>query len=240
MCVHALFAPILPRCRWRCFNAAVCCACTHFAGRRNFSDFLSEYVLPLPGRFINVDTGADVGPCANLLALTHGQRAGIGGEGQRTYVVGKDVGRAVAYVAKGQHHPALLSCSALLRTPHWLSESHAEALAAGASLRCGYKARYGQPIRMCTVRLLGHGARLSGFEPSAYCRLLPEDSAVHAGYLLVDFDDAALAVTPQQAFVMYDGEVCIGSAPIALPGRSLHELGASYMGLGAEQQQLTQ
>lgn len=37
------------------------------------------------------------------------------------------------------------------------------------------------------------------------------------------FEQPARAITPQQAFVMYQGTVCLGSAPVLHPGRSLFE-----------------
>ena len=43
--------------------------------------------------------------------------------------------------------------------------------------------------------------------------------------LQVNFDVPARALTPQQALVMYDGDVCLGSAPIGCPGLSLYEAG---------------
>lgn len=63
------------------------------AGRRNFADFLSQYIAPLPGRFVDVDTGADLGPCPDVAAVTHGQRPGVGGAAERVYTAGKDVVR---------------------------------------------------------------------------------------------------------------------------------------------------
>ena len=53
------------------------------AGRRSFGDFLAQYIEPCPGRFVCVDGGADLGPCPDVLAVTHGQRAGVGGAPQR-------------------------------------------------------------------------------------------------------------------------------------------------------------
>jgi len=41
----------------------------------------------------------------------------------------------------------------------------------------------------------------------------------------VAFDLPVRAVTPGQALVFYDGEVCLGSAPVRAPGRTLHERG---------------
>lgn len=62
-----------------------------------------------------------------------------------------------------------------------------------------------------------------GFRPSAYCRLQPQDSRMLGSYLVVRFDEPGVAITPQQACVLYDGELCLGAALIALPGTSLHE-----------------
>ena len=183
----------------------------------------------------------------------------------------------VVYVAQGREHPALLCTTALLRTPHWLSPQHAQQLAERGSLRCHYKARYGQQPKPCTVFLLNRQAAAAvaaaaaagaagnaaaapaaggvaalfaapgsdapaagaaeeaaaaaeaqqlGFAASAYCRLHPDDSRTLPTYLVVAFDEPAAAITPQQACVLYDGEVCLGAALIAQPGRSLHELAA--------------
>jgi tRNA-5-taurinomethyluridine 2-sulfurtransferase len=67
-------------------SAGIC-----FIGRRNFADFLAEYIPPMPATFVDVDTGKRLGNCTNLLSLTHGQRAGLGGHLDRVYVAGKDV-----------------------------------------------------------------------------------------------------------------------------------------------------
>ena len=71
-----------------------------------------------------------------------------------------------------------------------------------------------------------------GFRPSANCRLQPADSGVAPGFLVARFDEPAAAITPQQAFVLYDGEQCLGTALIAQPGRSLHEEAAGEAGGG--------
>ncbi|KAL4436704.1 hypothetical protein ABPG75_003843 [Micractinium tetrahymenae] len=245
-------------------SAGIC-----FIGRRNFADFLSQYIPPLPGRFVDVETGGELGPCPDIAAVTHGQRPGIGGAAERVYAVGKDVVDRVVYVAQGRDHPALLCTAALLRTPHWLSPEHACQLAEAGSLRCQYKARYGQQPRACTLYTVDGGAAAAvagaaaaaaaatdasaaavcpasaaaaaeaagpaaeaaaaaaaaslGFAPSAFCRLHPEDARTLPSYLVVRFDEPAGAITPQQAFVLYDGERCLGAALIAQPGRSLFE-----------------
>lgn len=49
------------------------------AGRRKFSDFASQYVEAVPGHYIDIDVPSSAAPCDNILAVTHGQRAAIGG-----------------------------------------------------------------------------------------------------------------------------------------------------------------
>jgi hypothetical protein len=176
--------------------------------------------------------------------------------------------KGIVYVCQGRDHPALLTRTALLRTPHWLSAAHAQRLSEEGSLRCQYKARYGQESRWCTLypavataaeaeaapaANIGRNctdsstttsstsshAALDGdltslppppsslppirFEPSKFTRLQPQDAAILPGYLIACFDEPAAAITPQQAFVSYDGDVCLGSALIAVPGQTLHE-----------------
>lgn len=203
-------------------SAGIC-----FIGRRNFSNFLSEYLSPIPGSFIDVDSGKNLGPCLDMLSVTTGQRPRLGGAPDRTYVVGKDMINKIVYTASGVHHPALQTRSACLRTPHWLSARHEALLLEGVALRCQYKARYSQVLKNCTIRLLQSvdDVSESTFYPSKYCVLHPKDQEVHPGYLFVRFDEEpGMAITPQQMFVMYDGELCLGSAPVAMPGRSVHEL----------------
>lgn len=195
-------------------SAGIC-----FIGRRRFSDFLTDYVDSIPGTFIDIDTGKSIQECENITAMTIGQRPGIGGAAERSYVVGKDVLNRRVYVGLGSNHPALFTRSALLRTPHWLSFKHRDQLEAQGTLVCEYKARYRQKSLNCVL----HHAGSKPFKPSGYCKLSDVDSEIHPGYLVAEFEEPARAITPQQAFVMYDGERCVGSADICLPGESVME-----------------
>lgn len=53
-------------------------------------------------------------PCPDLLSVTVGQRAPVGGAATRLYVAGKDAARGLAYVVPGSTHPALRARAALL------------------------------------------------------------------------------------------------------------------------------
>ncbi len=52
-------------------------------GRRQFGDFIAEFAQPVPGTFVDVESGEALGNCANLAAVTHGQGAGISGLPER-------------------------------------------------------------------------------------------------------------------------------------------------------------
>lgn len=105
-------------------------------------------------------------------------------------------------------------------------------------MQLGFKARYGQPVRLCTAHPAGSRrppgaasqtaeipAAAETFSGSRYSRLAAGDAAGQPGGLEIAFGEPARAITPQQEFVMYDGEVCLGAAPVAVPGISLHEQG---------------
>ncbi len=49
---------------------------------------------------------------------------------------------------------------------------------------------------------------------------------------------ASRAITPQQEFVMYDGDVCLGSAPVIYSGPTLAE-SEQHMHRATEGQQLS-
>ncbi|KAI8476760.1 MAG: tRNA methyl transferase-domain-containing protein [Monoraphidium minutum] len=169
-------------------SAGIC-----FIGRRPFGEFIQVghaitmayiptkahrkpctqgYLPPRPGRFRCADTGADLGACANVLALTHGQRAPLGGGAERRYVAGKDVATGVVWVAPGRDHPALLSDTALLAPARWVAGGPPAALAGdgGGELACSCQARYRQEGADCIVSPAapGDAGAGGGFRPSRF------------------------------------------------------------------------
>ena len=195
----------LPNARRRS-SAGIC-----FIGRRKFGEFVSEYIEPTPGRFVCVEDGAHVADHAGVELFTVGQRARIPGAARPWYVAGKDLRAGVIYVAQGEHHPALYAEAAALHSPFWISGDPVAAEPA-APLRCEFKARYLQAPGACAVRRGAVGR--SAFAPDG----LP-------GPLAVELARPARALTPQQAFVLYDGDVCLGGALVGAPGKTLHEAG---------------
>lgn len=157
-----------------------------FIGERNFKEFLSGYLPAQKGNMETLD-GKKVGTHDGLMYYTIGQRhgLGIGGAGDPWFVVGKDLKRNVLYVEQGFHHPALYSDAILAVDVNWISDNEKP-----AEFSCTAKFRYRQPDeRVTVVRLPGQEAK-------------------------VLFEKPVRAVTPGQAVVFYDGEVCLGGGTI--------------------------
>lgn len=157
-----------------------------FIGERNFKQFLSEYLPAQPGEMKTLD-GKVMGKHDGLMYHTIGQRhgLGIGGDGDPWFVVGKDLANNVLFVEQGFHHDSLYSDSLVATDMSFVSDRPVEAV-----FHCTAKFRYRQDDVGVTVHLLdGNKAN-------------------------VVFDEPARAVTPGQALVLYDGDVCLGGGTI--------------------------
>ena len=86
-----------------------------FIGKRSMPEFLSNYIPLTSGRFVDIDTGREVGRHEGKEALTVGQGARIGGCRDKYFIVhGGSLGGVRGdpgdvLVARGTHHPALFS-----------------------------------------------------------------------------------------------------------------------------------
>ncbi|CAM3097921.1 tRNA 2-thiouridine(34) synthase MnmA [Sporolactobacillus spathodeae] len=158
-----------------------------FIGERNFKEFLSQYLPANRGEIRTVD-GEFKGWHDGLMYYTNGQRQGlgIGGPGGPWFVCGKDLAHNVLYVAPGADHPALYSQGLIAEKINWFSGEPKDSV-----FHCTAKFRYRQKDRPVMVHVLENGK------------------------LEVVFDNLEWAITPGQAVVFYDGEVCLGGATIA-------------------------
>lgn len=158
-----------------------------FIGERNFREFLSTYLPAQPGE-IRTLAGEAKGRHEGLMYYTLGQRKGLGiggeGTGEPWFVVAKDLDDNVLYVEQGGDNPHLFSQGLLATDLHWVSERQLD-----SPLVCTAKFRYRQPDQEVIVRMEGDQAR-------------------------VDFVHPQKAITPGQAVVFYDGEVCLGGGII--------------------------
>ncbi|MGD8189712.1 tRNA 2-thiouridine(34) synthase MnmA [Brevibacillus ginsengisoli] len=160
-----------------------------FIGERNFREFLRTYLPARPGNIETVD-GMVIGEHEGLMYYTLGQRQGLGigggiGGGEPWFVVDKELERNALIVAQGSTHPRLFSTSLIATGVNWIS--HHKPM---EEFHCTAKFRYRQPDQGVTVRPLD-GDRVE-----------------------VIFDQEQKAVTPGQAVVFYEGEVCLGGGTI--------------------------
>jgi tRNA-specific 2-thiouridylase len=166
-----------------------------FIGERPFKEFLSRYIPVRKGPIRTLD-GNTLGEHDGVHFYTLGQRRGLGiggiqGMGEAPwYVVDKDRGNNILYVAQGQEHPMLYSGGLTARKLHWITGEPAQ-----LPYRCEAKTRYRQPDQHCTITALDNGAAV------------------------VQFDQPQKAVTPGQYIVFYQGETCLGSGMIDAPHR---------------------
>ena len=153
-----------------------------FIGERNFNEFLSHYLPAKEGNIVDTD-GNIMGKHYGLMYHTIGQRRGlgIGGEGEAWFVCGKDLEKNELIVCQGKNNEKLFS-NRLIGSN--LSSISAKGLK--KEFDCTCKFRYRQKDINSHVKIL-------------------DDGRVEITY------DKTKAVTPGQAAVFYDGEVCLGS-----------------------------
>lgn len=158
-----------------------------FIGKRDFKDFLSNYLPATPGNFEDLD-GNVVGQHDGAAYYTIGQRKGIGigGAGEPWFVVSKDVARNVVTVVQGTDHPALFRSELTAGELSWISFQDTLKL----PFLCTAKIRYRQADQKCVITKI-------------------EDSLAH-----VVFEEPQRAITPGQAIVFYDRETCLGGGRI--------------------------
>ena len=161
-----------------------------FIGERPFREFLNRYLPTTPGE-MHTTEGRVVGRHIGLSFYTIGQRQGLGiggaksASGEPWFVASKDMANNRLTVVQGHDHPALLAPKLLALDSHWIS---------GASPKINHpytaKTRYRQVDAPCHL------------------------SSCSDERCDIQFDEAQWAVTPGQAVVLYDGELCLGGAII--------------------------
>lgn len=160
-----------------------------FIGERNFKQFLSQYLPAKPGDMIDILTGEKKGRHDGLMYYTLGQRQGLGiggnGNGEPWFVAEKDLEKNVLYVVQGDTHQSLYSESLLATNMNWIVEDGQP-----ETFECTAKFRYRQPDQQVTVQKMPNGEAK------------------------ITFAKNQKAITPGQAVVLYDGDVCLGGGTI--------------------------
>lgn len=156
-----------------------------FIGERDFKEFLSGYLPANPGRMINLDTNEDMGQHDGLMYYTIGQRQGLGIGGEGgPYFVAGKNLKTNELYVVSQYENDSLYSTKLIASDINFINDLED------SFSCTAKFRYRQEDVPVTV------------------------NKIDADTIEVVFDESARAVTPGQAVVLYDGDVCLGGATI--------------------------
>lgn len=156
-----------------------------FIGKRDFREFLSQYLHAKKGAIVDLDSSKVVGEHMGIAFYTIGQRKGlaIGGPGKPWFVAGKRRSSNELLVVQGEDHPALEAPKLRANEVSWIGPRPT------FPLRCFAKIRYRAPSALCTV-----------FQEKEE--------------LLVEFDRPMRAITPRQSIVFYQDDICLGGAMI--------------------------
>ncbi|KAJ2454202.1 hypothetical protein EV183_001687 [Coemansia sp. RSA 2336] len=155
--------------------------------RRKFDEFLAEYLPSTPGDILDPH-GELVGRHQGMFSRTIGQNARLSGMDCKWYVYAKDPARNLMFAAPKRSHPLLYSSRVVAGPVHWIST--APDFGPDNQINVDAQVRYMQ-------------------SPQAGVA-----SRVDRDYVSVQFKDAQFGIASGQYLVLYQGDLCLGSAPI--------------------------
>jgi tRNA-specific 2-thiouridylase len=160
-----------------------------FIGKRKFKDFITTYMPPAKGTFQTPD-GKVIGEHLGAWYYTIGQRKGmgIGGPGDAWFVSDKDISTQVVTVVQGEDNP-LLYADRLTATDLSFVKGLPE-----TPLHCSAKIRYRQEDQPCIIE------------------------KIESDIAQIKFIDPQRAITPRQAIVFYQDNICLGGGLIQKKG----------------------
>lgn len=156
-----------------------------FIGERDFNKFLDNYLPSKPGNMVTLD-GEVIAKHGGLMYYTIGQRKGLGIGGSNKFgnepwfVIGKSLETNELFVGQGFHHPTLYTDSCYVEDVNLINMEKFE-----GKLECTAKFRYRQSDVPVYIEFQGDN-------------------------IIVTFKEDVRAVTPGQAAVFYDSDICLG------------------------------
>jgi tRNA-specific 2-thiouridylase len=161
-----------------------------FIGERNFKEFLKNYIPAMKGAIVDVVTKRVLGEHEGAMYYTIGQRKGLGIGGipgeiaKGWFVVDKDIKQNIVYVASGDENDYLYSVGCTVGQLNWISKK--------PQLHKVYQAKFRYRQADNLVRII----------------------KLDDKQMVLEFVGNIKAVTPGQAAVIYDGDVCLGGGII--------------------------
>lgn len=167
-----------------------------FVGKRNFQDFIADYIKPQTGKFIDIDTGKVIGNHDGLHNWTVGQGCKISGCLNAYFIARKCTSSNDIFVAAGTNNPALFTDVVYTDAPHWIESK--SPFSSNLIINCQFRFQHTKPLVDCKM----FQSRTSN--------------------LFIKLKTPLRALTPGQYAVFYKGDECLGSAKILAPGPSLN------------------
>ena len=161
-----------------------------FIGERNFREFLKNYIPAQKGDIVDIATGRVIGHHHGAMYYTIGQRKGLGiggisgEEAKGWFIAKKDIKKNILYAASGDENEYLFSDRCTVNNLNWITDIPEE----GKHLSA--KFRYRQEDKGVTIHF------------------------VDKETIELIYDEPYKAVTPGQAAVLYDGDICLGGGLI--------------------------
>ena len=161
-----------------------------FIGERHFKEFLKNYIPAKKGNIVDIENGRVLGTHDGVMYYTIGQRKGLGiggisGEAAKGwFIVKKDIKNNILYVASGDENEYLFSDKCTVKELNFISYKPIE----GAHINA--KFRYRQEDKPVTIHYVN-------------------DEEIELIY-----DEPYKSVTPGQAAVLYDNDICLGGGLI--------------------------
>ena len=161
-----------------------------FIGERHFKEFLKNYIPAKKGNIVDIETGRVLGTHDGVMYYTIGQRKGLGiggisGEAAKGWFIAKkDIKNNILYVASGDENEYLFSDRCTVKELNFISYKPVQ----GAHINA--KFRYRQEDKPVTIHY------------------------VNDDEIELIFDEPYKSVTPGQAAVLYDGDICLGGGLI--------------------------
>lgn len=161
-----------------------------FIGERHFKEFLKNYIPAKKGKIVDIENGRVLGTHDGVMYYTIGQRKGLGiggisGEAAKGWFIAKkDIKNNILYVASGDENEYLFSDRCTVKELNFISYKPIE----GAHINA--KFRYRQEDKPVTIHYVN-------------------DDEIELIY-----DEPYKSVTPGQAAVLYDGDICLGGGLI--------------------------
>lgn len=154
-----------------------------FIGERNFKNFLQNYLPNIPGKIVEIETNEEIGDHIGLMYYTIGQRRGLnlGGNKNRSYVVGKDLNKNILYVSSQEDEEYLYSDSCIIDQVNWIGEKKLD--------KCTAKFRYRQIDNDVELEYLENGEILVKYDhvksvtPGQLCVLYDKEECIGSGII---------------------------------------------------------